>query len=69
MGVEPTTYSLGSCHSTTELRPQRCCVLARRRAPVKGQPQARSRRAQPMPFQNDVPGDLQLAHTSPSVRR
>ena len=24
MGIEPTTYSLGSCRSTTELRPQRC---------------------------------------------
>src|SRR5262249_738453 len=23
MGIEPTTYSLGSCRSTTELRPQR----------------------------------------------
>lgn len=23
MGFEPTTYSLGSCHSTTELCPQR----------------------------------------------
>src|SRR5579864_6921833 len=22
MGIEPTTYSLGSCRSTTELRPQ-----------------------------------------------
>jgi hypothetical protein len=25
MGIEPTTYSLGSCRSTTELRPQ-CAV-------------------------------------------
>ena len=24
MGFEPTTYSLGRCHSTTELRPLRC---------------------------------------------
>src|SRR5262249_36212911 len=24
IGFEPTTYSLGSCHSTTELRPQYC---------------------------------------------
>jgi hypothetical protein len=23
IGIEPTTYSLGSCRSTTELRPQR----------------------------------------------
>jgi hypothetical protein len=23
MGIEPTTYSLGSCRSTTELRPRR----------------------------------------------
>ena len=31
MGVEPTTYSLGSCHSTTELRPLRAagCPAAR----------------------------------------
>ncbi len=28
MGIEPTTYSLGSCRSTTELRPQRLISLA-----------------------------------------
>ena len=27
MGFEPTTYSLGSCHSTTELCPQRSWSL------------------------------------------
>jgi hypothetical protein len=27
MGIEPTTYSLGSCGSTTELRPRAASVL------------------------------------------
>ena len=27
MGIEPTTYSLGSCRSTTELRPQNLSFL------------------------------------------
>ena len=27
MGIEPTTYSLGSCRSTTELRPRAAPVL------------------------------------------
>jgi hypothetical protein len=27
MGVEPTTSSLGSWHSTAELRPQKCSYL------------------------------------------
>jgi hypothetical protein len=28
MGIEPTTYSLGSCRSTTELRPRTLVILA-----------------------------------------
>jgi hypothetical protein len=27
MGIEPTTYSLGSCRSTTELRPRALVIL------------------------------------------
>lgn len=28
MGFEPTTYSMGSCHSTTELYPQRGDIVS-----------------------------------------
>jgi hypothetical protein len=27
IGIEPTTYSLGSCRSTTELRPQLSVII------------------------------------------
>ena len=30
MRVELTTYSMGSCHSTTELRPQRLAIVSER---------------------------------------
>jgi hypothetical protein len=36
IGIEPTTYSLGSCRSTTELRPQN---YARKTTPGKLRPQ------------------------------
>lgn len=28
MGFEPTTYSMGSCHSTTELCPRRLGIVS-----------------------------------------
>jgi hypothetical protein len=43
MGIEPTTYSLGSCRSTTELRPH-FPILSVRIAVTAGAPRPAGRR-------------------------
>ena len=49
MGIEPTTYSLGSCRSTTELRPRRrVCSVASLRPKGAAEPSSlRARRIDP----------------------
>lgn len=44
MGIEPTTYSLGSCRSTTELRPRRSPFVTRAARGFNARPFARGAR-------------------------